>query len=130
MQRINWQSADSTAVWERVYKVLVNNQMPPSDADQPSDDQRKRFVDWLEGQLSKHATPGGTVVRRLNREEYENTIRDLFDLSEFQVPDSFPADDSDQGFDNIGEALILSPPLLAQYLELATMVADEILPPC
>lgn len=128
LHRVDW-SAKSTTVWERVYKALVHHEMPPSDADQPSDDERKQMVQWLEGQLTRHSKIGGTVLRRLNRQEYENTIRDLFDMPNFEVPDAFPSDDSDYGFDNVGEALILSPPLLAQYLELATLVADEILPP-
>lgn len=129
LQPIQWQSADSIAFWQRVYDAVTENEMPPRDADQPSGDERKRMVEWLTRQLTEHAKPGGTVLRRLNREEYENTIRALFDFAEFKVPRAFPADDSEHGFDNIGQGLVLSPPLLAQYLELATQVADYILPP-
>ncbi|MHC4995454.1 MAG: DUF1592 domain-containing protein [Planctomycetota bacterium] len=129
LKEINWQEGDSSDLWERVYNVLTRNEMPPSDAEQPTEGERNQVVDWLEARLLQHANSGGTVLRRLNREEYENTIRDLFDMPEFQVPNAFPADDSGHGFDNIGEALILSPPLLSQYLELATQIADEILPP-
>ena len=126
---IPWRSAESTAFWERVYDAVSENEMPPSDAAQPSEDERQRMVAWLQRQLSKYAKPGGTVLRRLNREEYENSIRDLFDFPEFEVPDAFPSDDTERGFDNIGESLVLSPPLMAQYLELATQVADYTLPP-
>ena len=84
---------------------------------------------WLETQLTEHSPLGGTVPRRLNRTEYENTIRDLFYWPEFRIPDAFPADDLAEGFDNIGHGLILSPPLLAQYLDVATLVADELMPP-
>ena len=129
VRTVRWQSSKSIELWERVFNVLQRNDMPPADAEQPSDGERKQFVAWLEKQLNEHAKPGGTTLRRLNREEYENSIRDLFGLLEFQLPDAFPSDDADHGFDNIGEALILSPPLLAQYLELATLVADEVLPP-
>ncbi len=126
---INWQSREATAFWERIYKVLSRNEMPPAAAPQPPAASRETVVHWLEAQLLRHSPVGGTVPRRLNREEYENTIRDLFDISDFHLPDAFPSDDSSHGFDNVGEGLILSPPLMAQFLELATHVADEILPP-
>ena len=129
LQPIKWQTADSVNFWERVYNAVADKEMPPSDADQPSDEERKQMVEWLERELTEHAKPGGTTIRRLNREEYENTIRDLFDFPEFKVPDAFPSDDSEHGFDNIGAGLVLSPPLMAQYLELATQVADYIVPP-
>ena len=87
------------------------------------------MVDWLQGRLLAHSAVGGGVPRRLNREEYENSIRDLFGISEFALPHSFPSDDSSHGFDNVGSGLILSPPVMAQYLELATRIADELLPP-
>ena len=129
LQPISWQASATTDFWERVYNAISKKEMPPSDADQPTAAERRQILGWLERQLTIHAKPGGTVIRRLNREEYENTIRDLFDYREFKVPDAFPSDDSEHGFDNIGQGLILSPPLMAQYLELATQVADYILPP-
>ena len=127
--QIAWTHDDATTMWERVYDVLTKQTMPPADTDQPSGKERAETVQWLKSQLTKHVKPGGTVLRRLNREEYENSIRDLFDLPDFVVPSEFPSDDSEHGFDNIGEALILSPPLLGQYLLLATRIADDILPP-
>ena len=127
-ESIDWQTREATAFWERVYNVLSRNEMPPAAARQPSAEARQQTLDWLTRQLTKHSGVGGAVPRRLNREEYENTIRDLFDLPEFELPDAFPSDDSAHGFDNVGEGLVLSPPLMAQFLELATLVADEILP--
>ena len=103
--------------------------MPPADSDQPSSDERSEIGDWLFSRLTQHARIGGTLPRRLNREEYENTVRDLFEYPEFSVPDSFPSDDSAHGFDNVAQGLVLSPPLMAAYLTLATEIADEILPP-
>ena len=87
------------------------------------------MVEWLKARLLAHSGVGGGVPRRLNRAEYENSIRDLFGISDFALPHSFPADDSSHGFDNVGSGLILSPPVMAQYLELATRIADELLPP-
>ena len=125
----DWTQSRTVDAWERVYDVLRHHEMPPSDAEQPDDAARHRMVAWLFQQLSQYATVGGTVPRRLNRDEYENTIRDLFGLEEFQIPDAFPADDVTHGFDNVAEGLVLSPPLMNQYLELATQVADQVLPP-
>ena len=129
LSEIDWQDTDSAAIWERIYDALDRGEMPPPDAQQPRQAERETAMRWLKGQLTKHATVGGTIPRRLNREEYENSIRDLFDFPAFHVPDAFPADDAASGFDNVAVGLILSPPLLAQYLELATQIADEILPP-
>ena len=101
----------------------------PSGVPEPSDADRSRLREWLGNRLARHAVMGGAVPRRLNREEYRNSIRDLFGMPEFTLPESFPADDSMLGFDNVGEGLVVSPPLMAQYLDVATGVADWILPP-
>lgn len=126
---IDWQSRDSTALWERVHDAVTNGDMPPQGAASPTDTERERIAEWLDRQLGRYAPMGSAVPRRLNREEYENSIRTIFGMSEFTLPDAFPSDDSAHGFDNVGEGLVLSPPLMAQYLALATGVADWILPP-
>ena len=126
---IDWATHESRAKWERVYEAVQHEEMPPQGAAQPSTVERSAMVDWLHGRLTRYSGVGGTVPRRLNRLEYENTVRDLFGLSVFELPDALPADDSKNGFDNVGEGLVLSPPLMAQFLALATEVADEILPP-
>ncbi len=126
---VDWHEPESTAHWERVYNALARGEMPPPGAARPPAAERRRMVAWLDERLLEHAGVGGAVPRRLNRGEYENTIRDLFDLPEFRLADAFPADDSAHGFDNVAEGLILSPPLLAQLLETATRVADEVFPP-
>ena len=128
-ESIDWDLGKAVSFWEQVYEVLEENEMPPRKSSQPSDEERTLVLDWLEGGLLEHSPVGGTVLRRLNRIEYQNTIRDLFGLTEFVVPNSFPSDDSQDGFDSVGEGLVLSPPLMAQYLEIATLIADEILPP-
>jgi len=125
----DWGSREAVAQWERVYEALSSAKMPPAAANQLSAPERGRMVDWLQGRLLAHSGVGGGVPRRLNRAEYENSIRDLFGISDFALPHSFPADDSSHGFDNVGSGLILSPPVMAQYLELATRIADELLPP-
>lgn len=126
---IDWAAYEAGVKWNRVYNALKQEDMPPPGAPTPTDGDRGAMVDWLHSQLARGPHVGGTVPRRLNRQEYENTIRDLFSMPGFELPHGFPADDSMDGFDNVGEGLVLSPPLMAQFLTLATEVADEILPP-
>jgi hypothetical protein len=126
---VNWSSAETLELWTTIHEVVESRDMPPKDAKSfPNYEERDRFLEWLEEELTEHAPVGGTLPRRLNRVEYENTIRDLFNFPEFKVPPSFPSDNSQHGFDNIASGMILSPPLLAQYLEIATAIADEFLP--
>ncbi len=130
MTSIDWVASDSSDFWTRVYDVLHTSEMPPRDAESfPNAVEREDMTYWLEEKLTEHAPVGGTVPRRLNRVEYEHTIRDLFGIPEFEVPYSFPSDDSESGFDNVASGLILSPPLLEEFLELANQIADEVLPP-
>jgi hypothetical protein len=68
------------------------------------------------------------VVRRLNRTEYNNTIRDLC-MIEFEPAETFPADDASHGFDNQAESLSLSPVLLERYLDAAEAVVTRALAP-
>ena len=124
----DWSSREAVAKWERVFGALSTAKMPPATASQPSAQERAHMVEWLKGRLLAHSGVGGGVPRRLNRAEYENSIRDLFGISDFALPHSFPSDDSSHGFDNVGSGLILSPPVMAQYLELATRIADELMP--
>ena len=122
-------SEESVGRWERIYDVLDRGEMPPREADQPTSNEKRSAQSELATRLLKHSPVGGTIARRLNREEYENTLRDLFAYPEFSVPESFPSDDTEHGFDNIGEALLISPTLMQQYMDVATALADEVFPP-
>src|SRR5690606_17835292 len=68
--------------------------------------------------------PGRVTIRRLNREEYNNTIRDLVGV-DFDPAEGFPADDTGYGFDNIGDVLSLSPIMLEKYMNAAQRILDE-----
>lgn len=68
--------------------------------------------------------PGSVTLRRLNRSEYRNTVRDLVGI-DFEPADDFPGDDVGYGFDNIGDVLTLPPILMEKYLCLPTRLADE-----
>lgn len=116
---------------EKVLLVLKEQQMPPADMDQPTAQERVALIEWNDGLLrdfdfGNANRPGRVTVRRLNRAEYNNTIRDLTGL-ELQLADSFPSDDVGNGFDNIGDVLTLPPILMEKYLESAQRVADEVL---
>jgi len=128
VKEIAWEKHHSAGFWTRVFDALKAGDMPPANVDQPSPKERKAMLAWLDKTLTKHDPVGGTVFRRLNRLEYENTVRDVLGIP-FSVPRSFPADTQSHGFDNVGEGLVLSPPLMAQYLKIATSAADELLPP-
>src|SRR5207245_1098550 len=87
-----------------------------------------RWVDAALGTadcLSKK-DPGRVTIRRLNRAEYNNTIRDLVGI-DFHPAEDFPADDVGYGFDNMGDVLSLSPLLFEKYLAAAETIVDRIL---
>ncbi|MDX1563484.1 MAG: DUF1592 domain-containing protein, partial [Gammaproteobacteria bacterium] len=113
-------------IWEAVVRKLRVGMMPPSDAAQPPADQRRAVVASLEQRLDRVAAaapdPGPTLVRRLNRTEYANAIRDLLDLR-IDPADFLPPDDAAYGFDNNAEALTTSPFLIEQYLSAAGKIA-------
>ncbi len=118
--------------WQTVLAMLETGAMPPKDAEQPSREQLDKLVPWLEGTLYNLdcdliADPGRVTIRRLNRAEYNNTVRDLLGV-DFKPADSFPSDDVGYGFDNIGDVLSLSPLLLEKYLDAAETVAQAALP--
>ena len=125
---IAWGTEAARHHWERVLNVLAAGAMPPKDSTQPDVAERSAMLQWLDESLTKHSKTGGTVLRRLNRDEYRYSIRRLFGMS-FELPDGFPQDTGDQQFDTIGDRLILSPPLMNAYADVASDIADEIFSP-
>ena len=117
------------AVWQQVLEKLENNEMPPKSKPRPPADERRAALDWIYAEVTKakaeqRATEGRVVLRRLNRTEYENTVRDLLRV-EVHVRDLLPEDSSAGGFDNVGDALHTSSFLLARYLEAAEAALDQ-----
>ena len=113
-------------VWHEVLENLRTSAMPPDDEEkQPTLAERERLMKWID--LVVFATdpdkpdPGRVTLRRLNRVEYNNTVRDLVGIG-FQPGDDFPADDSGYGFDNIGDVLSLPPVLFERYLAAAEKI--------
>src|SRR5436309_7216291 len=115
-------------LWSAVWQMLRADMMPPFKKAQPSADERQRITSWIERDVFKvdpaKPDPGRVTIRRLNREEYRNTIRDLLGV-EYDVTDSFPTDDSGYGFDTIGDVLSLSPLLLEKYMSAAQEIVAK-----
>ena len=116
-------------VWEKVLQKLRTGQMPPKGRPAPQPEQIAAVTKWFEVQFARldrnvRPDPGRVTARRLNRVEYNNTIRDLVGV-DFNPAGDFPADDSGYGFDNIGDVLSLSPVLMEKYLAAAEKIARK-----
>ena len=125
---IDWADTLAIKTWSKALKMIESGEMPPEKKKQPSDKEVHVVAKWLGQMLLENDKPGGTVLRRLNKEEYEQSVSDLLKVP-FAVPQGFPSDPVSHGFDNHGGDLVLSPPLMAHYLEIATAAADSVLPP-
>jgi hypothetical protein len=114
-------------IWERVVHKIDAAEMPPAGAPRPDKTVLKQFAAGLASDLDAAArnTPyaGRPVIRRLNRLEYANAIRDLLAI-DLPVAGELPPDGVAAGFDNIGDALSMSPLLLEQYLKVARRVSE------
>ena len=118
-------------LWELVRDLLLEDEMPPSKSDQPSAEDRQRIIELIGQELDQFdcdaiSNPGRVTIRRLNRAEYDNTIRDLMGV-DFHPADDFPLDEVGYGFDNIGDVLSLSPILMEKYLNAAESVVTNAL---
>ena len=106
-------------LWLRVLKNLRAGLMPPQKKTQPTKAEKKLITQWIKRSVfaadPQNPDPGRITLRRLNRVEYHNTIRDLLDV-DFDTGTAFPADDTGHGFDNIGDVLTLPPMLLEKYV--------------
>lgn len=117
-------NAGAQSKWGEVVNVLNSHEMPPEDEPQPADGETAKFVDWVTQQMTRAELArrdSAIILRRLNRAEYANTIRDLVGV-DFE-PTEFPQDSPAGGFDNNGAALTLSP----LHVELYFKAAREIL---
>ena len=119
-------------VWEKVVARVRAGEMPPKGVPKPTPDEIAAVTNWIEAQFSsaeenQNPDPGHLTAHRLNRAEYNNTVRDLLAVR-FKPAADFPADDSGYGFDNIGDALSVSPVLMEKYLAAAKKIAIEAIP--
>ncbi|HYZ84520.1 MAG TPA: DUF1592 domain-containing protein [Bryobacteraceae bacterium] len=115
--------ATDPETWEKVNHRLMDGTMPPKGMPRPPQSEFQLVTKWIQQELDRaeqaaKPDPGRVTARRLNRAEYNNTVRDLLGV-DFKPADDFPQDDSGYGFDNIGDVLSLSPVLLEKYLKAA-----------
>ena len=119
--------AGSAEIWEKVVRKVRGGLMPPAGARQPDAPTRDAFVTSIEAELDRawaaHPNPGRPLLRRLNRAEYANAVRDLVAL-DVDVAALLPPDDSAYGFDNISDALNVSPSLQERYLAAAEKIGE------
>ncbi len=117
--------------WQAIQHVLAAGDMPPKNKPQPTPQERQFLIEWIENTLTKvdcsgPRDPGRVTLRRLNRAEYNNTIRDLCGV-DIKPADDFPSDDVGYGFDNIGDVLSFQPILMEKYLAAAEKVLNAAL---
>jgi len=118
-------------LWWKVLKNLRAGIMPPKRKTPLTSDQFDQISQWVKADVFgidvNDPDPGRVTVRRLNRVEYRNTIRDLMGV-DFDTTAEFPPDDTGYGFDNIGDVLSISPLLLEKYLQAADSIVTEAVP--
>ncbi len=114
--------------WRAVLKRLRSGQMPPKEKPRPPEPDIHAVADWISSKVRaaeavERQTKGRVVLRRLNRIEYENTVRDLLGVA-VELRDLLPPDSAFGGFDNVGEAHHVSSFLMDKYLEAADVALD------
>ncbi|MBX3400115.1 MAG: DUF1592 domain-containing protein [Gemmataceae bacterium] len=119
--------------WEHIQQLVTGGEMPKAKSKQPSAEEKAFFVGWIEQNLTKvdcagPKDPGRVTIRRLNRAEYNNTIRDLCGV-DFKPAENFPSDDVGYGFDNIGDVLSVQPILIEKYMAAADSILEQAIVP-
>jgi hypothetical protein len=118
-------------LWFRVMKNVRAGIMPPATEARIPDEDEKKLMTWIKLQAfsldPEHPDPGRVTLKRLNRVEYRNTVKELTGVN-FDSLQEFPADDTGQGFDNLADVLTISPMLLEKYLDAAQTIIGEAVP--
>jgi hypothetical protein len=124
--------AANRKLWATVLEVVESKQMPPKKAERAlADADRQKIVEFVRKTLGTlecgdQRDPGKPVIRRLNRTEYDNSVIELTGL-DLNLADGFTPDATGYGFDNIAEALALSPVLVEQYHQAAVKLLAEVI---
>lgn len=118
-------------LWMNAMKNLRAGIMPPQKRPRPTAAEQRLFETWIKTEVfridPRNPDPGKVTIRRLNRVEYRNTIRDLMGY-DFNVEEELPPDDTGYGFDTIGDVLTMSPLLLEKYMRAAEKITSEAVP--
>ncbi len=120
--------AASRKSWRAIEERVKAGEMPPEEKPRPSEKDITTIANWVGGKIrtaevAQRDSEGRVVLRRLNRNEYEKTVRDLLGIY-IELKEMLPRDSSSDGFDNIGEALHLSSFQMEKYLEAADMALN------
>ena len=128
------QAAAAPSVWTRARRLVSGGEMPPVGTARPPKEAVERFLAWIDATIpvatpspaasSGPGDPGRVTMRRLNRLEYRNTVRDLLGVDD-RSSDGFPSDDVGYGFDDIGDVLSMPPLLVEKALQAAERLANE-----
>jgi hypothetical protein len=122
---------ENRELWWKAMKMLRAGMMPPKNKPRPTAEQLEQIEKWIKSSSfqidPKNPDPGRVTLRRLNRIEYRNTIRDLMGVN-YDTDAEFPPDDAGHGFDNIGDVLSLSPLLLEKYIAAARSIVSRTVP--
>src|SRR6201986_643898 len=114
------------ATWEKIRRRLSLGEMPPKGMPRPPKEQITQFTSWLakslDDQAAAHPDPGHATVRRMNRVEYANAVRDLLAM-DVDFSKELPVDDTGYGFDNIADVLTVSPTLMDRYINVAGKIS-------
>lgn len=118
-------AGEDAAVWEKVVHKLRTRTMPPAGRPRPDARAYQSLITHLETALDRAAAakpdPGRPAIHRLNRAEYANAVRDLLAV-DIDSESLLPVDEVDQGFDNIGDALSVTPVLMERYMSAARAI--------
>ncbi len=122
---------DQPQLWLQVLKNLRSDLMPPAKNPRLPPPDLAKLLGWIQSAALRldpqNPDPGRVTLRRLNRVEYRNTIRDLMGI-DFRTDEEFPADDTGYGFDTLGDVLSTSPLLLEKYLQAAETITARAVP--
>ena len=118
-------------LWLRVLKNTRSRIMPPVEEDYLTDEELEKFASFIKRDIFEldpaKPDPGRVTVRRLNRVDYRNTVRELMGV-DYDTQKEFPADDTGHGFDNNGDVLTISPMLMEKYLDAAQTIVMGTVP--
>jgi mono/diheme cytochrome c family protein len=121
--------AEDRPSWDKIVQKIESGEMPPKGIPRPPEAQINALLGFVHGEFERadaavKPDPGRVTAKRLNRNEYRNTVRDLLAV-DFRADKDFPTDDSGYGFDNIGDVLSTSPVLMEKYLNAAETIASR-----
>ena len=127
--KVDLSNSDNFSSWVKIHDRIQSGEMPPKNKPRPSETDKAAYTkslkeSLLKTELTKLAGGGRTGIRRLTRTEYENTIRDLFDMPGIALQGLLPADGSAHGFDKNSDALDISHVNLSKYVEAANLALD------